>query len=131
MQESADGQPLSAPLEQKLEVIPLQAYLLVNLHFRDHQWVVPYLAGGYSYLLYRHEVDEGDTVQGHATGTHGRAGVKIYLNPWEPEAAEKARGRYGVKRTYLFVEVQVLHADPSGEADLSGPSYLGGVSVEF
>lgn len=120
------GEPLGTPVKQTLTVVPVQAYLQLNLRFADGQWVVPYAAAGYSRTYYRLEVDGNDTVKGHRGGYHARGGLKVRLDPLDPTNAANARGRYGVRGTYLLLEAQKTWVD-----DLGGVSYLGGVGLEF
>lgn len=130
---TSTGEPLDAAVDQTLSVVPLQAYVLVNLRLSDRQWVVPYAAAGYSRYYYKLEVDGGETVRGHQDGYHARAGLKLLLDPLDPGNAANARGRYGVAGTYLLVEAQKAWVDDRGGSgvDLGGLSYTGGIGIEF
>ncbi|MDW7711882.1 MAG: NosD domain-containing protein [Deferrisomatales bacterium] len=131
--ESRSGQPLGRSLDQTLTVVPAQAYVLYDLRWSDHQWVVPYLGGGYSRYYYRHEVDEGEDTRGRQHGYHLRGGLNILLNPLDPQAAQRARSGFGVARTYACLEGQYARVDDFGsaDADLGGWSVLAGVAVHF
>ena len=127
------GAPLAVPADQTLEVVPTQAYLLLNLCLHPDQLVVPYLAGGYSRYFYRREIEDGDTVRGHLSGYHGRAGLKLLLNRVDPGNARRAKNLWGLQRTYWLVEGEYAKVDDFGDAstDLGGWTFLTGVGLEF
>ncbi len=127
------GQPLGRTLNQTLEVVPAQAYLVYDFRGGVDQLLVPYLGAGYSRYYYRHEVEEGETSRGQQQGFHLRGGLKLLLNRADPEAARKARAGWGLARTYACLEGQYARVDDFGsaDADLGGWSVLAGASLEF
>ncbi|MBI5014519.1 MAG: right-handed parallel beta-helix repeat-containing protein [Deltaproteobacteria bacterium] len=130
---SSSGEALAAPVKQTLSALPLQAYLLLNLRWREGQWLVPFVAGGYTRVYYWSAVDNGAKVRGHVAGYHGRVGLKLLLNGLDPTSARHARDRLGLQRTFLVVEAQraQLKNGDHVEDALGGTSYFGSLSLEF
>lgn len=128
----ASGSVVST-LDQSLKVVPLMAHLLCQFHFRPDQMLVPYLAGGYSRYYYWQELDDGGDTSGYLQGYHGRVGLKLLVNRFDPSAADTARRAFGLRYTYLVIEAQYAVVDDFGDTDtdLGGWSYYGGFSMEF
>jgi len=128
-----NGTPLTPSLTQTLTVAPVQAYALLNLCFTDNQWVVPYVAGGYSRYYFRHEIEHGETTKGHQDGYHARGGLKILLDVVDDYFADRASQHWGIRNTYLTLEAQYAKVDDRGssDTDLGGMSYSLGLAVEF
>jgi hypothetical protein len=127
------GSPIEPPTRQTLSVVPLQSYLLLQLCFTDDQWVVPYVAGGYSRYYYQLKVDQGDKVSGHQDGYHARGGLKVLLDGLDPYFAERAFQHWGIWNTYLSLEAQYAKVDDRGASDtnLGGVSYSAEIVIEF
>lgn len=120
------------PADMTLEVLPVQAYGIVNLHFSERQWVVPYGGGGYSRYYYKRTIEDQDDVKGHLSGYHWRGGFKLLLNGLEPDSARRAEAYFSLKRTFFAVEAQWSKVeDDDRDTDLGGRSYWGGLLLEF
>jgi hypothetical protein len=127
------GSPLGSELDQTLQVVPVQPYVLLDLMLSEEQLLVPYVAGGWSRYYYRQEVDGADDTDGHLDGYHFRGGLKLLLNRLDPRSAKKARDAFGLKRTYFTTEAQFAKVDDFGgtSADLGGWSFFAGTALQF
>jgi hypothetical protein len=119
----------------KYELYPAHAFVLFRGVFNEHQWLVPYVGGGWTRMFYREEVVGQNVARGTADGYHTRAGLQILLDGLDPSAANSFFLDYGVDHTYLFLEAESTHVtvdDVSGNSvNLGGTSFLGGLLFEF
>ena len=116
----------------KYELLPVNVFVLLRGVFAEEQWLVPYIGGGYTKMLYRESVEGQGTARGSVNGYHGRAGVQLLLDNIDSGAANNLYQDYGVYHTYLFVEVEMTRARlDSPSVDLGGKSYLAGFLFEF
>lgn len=117
----------------KYELAPINAFVLLRGIFTEGQWLVPYVGGGYTKLLYRESIEGQGTVRGSVAGSHARAGLQLLLDELDPSAANNLYQDYGVLHTYFFVELEMTRArlDSPTVVDLGGKSYLAGFLFEF
>lgn len=114
------------------ELAPVNIFILLRGVFSETQWLVPYIGGGYTKMLYRETVESQGAARGSVDGSHGRAGFQLLLDGIDPGAANNMYLDYGVQHTYLFAEVEVIRAVlDSTTTDLGGKSYLAGLLFEF
>ncbi len=111
---------------------PVDLYVLVRGLISEGQWVVPYIGGGWTRILYREQVEGQDAVTGSADGYNFRGGLQFLLDGLDPDAANNFFQEYGVNHTYLIVEAEKRHAVVSSTStDLGGTSLLAGLLFEF
>ncbi len=119
----------------KYELAPLSVFALFRGIFKEEQWVVPYIGGGWSKVYYKERVENQPIVRGSVNGSYGRAGVQLLLDAIDPQASTSMLLEYGVHHTYFFIEAQSISAkttDATGATiDLGGTSWLGGLLFEF
>jgi len=117
------------------EVAPLNVFALYRAVFSEHQWVVPYIGGGWTRIFYREQIEGQGTVRGSADGHHWRAGVQLLLDEADSRAARNLYEDFGIHNTYFFLETQNSTAminDLFGKSiNLGGTSYLMGFLFEF
>ncbi len=115
------------------ELAPVNVFLLLRGVFMEEQWLVPYVGGGFTKMLYRESVEGQGATRGSVNGYHGRAGLQLLLDELDRSAANNMFLDYGVYHTYLFMEVEITRAkiDTITSLDLGGKSYLAGFLFEF
>jgi len=120
-------------VKQQLVLIPTQLYLLYQFAFKDDQFLVPYLGGGYTHVTYRRTVEGQGAVMGGKEGYHARAGLKLLLNLLEPTPANELYESWGIIHTYFLLEGQYARVNGFGNSavNLGGWSYFGGLQFEF
>ncbi|MHB8763264.1 MAG: right-handed parallel beta-helix repeat-containing protein [Deferrisomatales bacterium] len=133
VESTASGAPLGQRLDQTLQVLPVQAYLTLELRVGENQRLVPYATGGYGRYFYRHEVDEGPSVRGRLSGYHLGGGLKLLLDRLDPLRSRRANENYRVRHTHALLEAQWARVDDLGaeETDLGGWSLHAGLSLEL
>ncbi len=113
-----------------LELYPLQLFLLARGVFREEQWLVPYIGGGFTRTYYEQDIRGQERRRGSATGSHLRAGVQLLLDNIDRGTAWGFYDNFGVNNTYLFVEAQSSSVKVES-IDLGGTSYQIGLLFEF
>lgn len=114
------------------ELIPVDVFVLYRAVVVEDQWVIPYVGGGWTRMLYREKVDAQPTATGHADGFHVRGGLQLSLDNLDQEASRAMYENYGVIHTSVFFEAEYTRAiESSTSVDLGGMSYLGGLLFEF
>lgn len=118
---------------QKIKLFPLQAYVVYRLIYDEDQILVPFAGGGYTHVLYRQSLGGRGTVKGSQMGYHGRMGLQLLLDWFDPATADSFDLDLGVKNSYLVFEAQYRKVDDFGgeSVDLGGWSYLGSLLFEF
>jgi hypothetical protein len=111
-------------------LFPASAFLLFRGVLREEQVIVPYVGGGYTKIFYNEEVQNQATVKGSADGYNLRGGLQFLLDGLDTSAANNLEMNYGINHTYLFVEVQYIHAVTASN-NLGGTGYLAGLLFEF
>lgn len=112
------------------EKAPVDVYLLFRARFSENQWVVPYIGGGYTHLLYRQTIEGQGRTQGSSGGEHVRAGLQILLDPFERDSSRSMFVNYGVINSYFFLEGKQTTIDINN-SELGGISYRVGVLLEY
>jgi len=114
------------------ELFPVNIFFLIRGAMADDQWLVPYIGGGWTRMYYSEKVENQDTISGHADGYHVRAGLRLSLDIFDPNASNQMFLNYGVHHTYFLVETEytkaVVH---SVSTNLGGTTYRGGLLFEF
>ncbi len=119
---------------------PLNVYALYRAVFKEDQLIVPYAGGGWTRMFYQEKIQDQSTIKGSADGYHGRAGIQILLDNADITASNNLFKDFGIRHTYLVLEVeysrvmtntQATAASPSRSVNLGGTSYLGGLLFEF
>lgn len=117
------------------QLFPVNVFIVLRGVFKEEQWVVPYVGGGWTRMYYKEEFKLQPTIRGYADGSNMRAGLQLLLDVFDQRAATNMLMDYGVSHTYFFVETQRTKAtitDVTGASvDLGGTSYLGGLLFEF
>jgi hypothetical protein len=125
------GQPVSAG-EVQYEIVPVNVFVLFRGLVSEEQWVVPYVGGGFTRILYWKETQGQDTIRGSADGYHARGGLQFLLDGMDRSAANSMYLDYGVDHTYLFVEAEYTSAKVKpGSVELGGTAYRAGLLFEF
>jgi hypothetical protein len=124
--------PLNQTLggEVKYTLIPLDVFVLFRAVFKENQWVVPYVGGGWTRAYYSQEITNQDDVEGKADGYNARAGIQILLDNMAPKQAHSAQEGIGLDNSYLIFEAKTFSAKKNG-IELGGTSYLIGLLFEF
>jgi hypothetical protein len=118
--------------EMKYELDPVNVFLVARGAFKDDQWLVPYLGGGWTRMFYRQDIQNQGTVRGHADGYQARAGLQLLLDGMDPAAAARMYESYNIYHTYFFIEAARTRAiDRPTSINLGGMSYLTGLLFEF
>lgn len=96
----------------------------------EGQWVVPYLGGGAG-LMFWQEVNLADrtTFEGDRPGFVGFAGVQFLLDAIEPRAAKELEKGWGIRDTYLCLEV--VQTSNTGDPVMSTLGARAAVLVAF
>jgi hypothetical protein len=114
------------------ELLPVNIFVLVRGAMTDDQWLVPYVGGGWTRMYYSETVENQDTISGHADGYHVRAGLRLSLDIFDPNASNQMFLNYGVHHTYFLVEAEYMKAvEHSASTNLGGTTYRGGLLFEF
>ncbi len=111
-------------------LVPVDVFVLFRAIFKENQWVVPYIGGGWTRAYYQQEITNQETVKGKADGYNARAGIQISLNNMAPKRAHNSDKQIGLKQSYLILEAKKFSAKTNG-VDLGGTSYLFGLLFEF
>ncbi|MBJ6727878.1 MXAN_2562 family outer membrane beta-barrel protein [Geomesophilobacter sediminis] len=133
--QSTGSTPVVTGDTARMEIVPLDLFVLFRGVFDEKQWLVPYAGGGYTRLFYRQNATGSPENRGSTNGFHARAGLQFLLDRIDPDAAKSAAKEVGLQHTYFFVEGKYLRAVadtvPSGTVNLGGVSTLGGLLFEF
>lgn len=115
-----------------LELLPVQAFVLVRGLVNEDQWIVPYVGGGLTRMYYRERAEDQAKVTGAVNGYHVRGGLQLCLDNLDRSAANNMYLDYGVHHTYFFAEMERTHAVvKSTSAQLGGTAYLFGLLFEY
>jgi hypothetical protein len=118
--------------EVTYRVAPVNVFVLLRGVWSEDQWVVPYAGGGYTSMYYQEKIESQGTVNGSVDGYHARGGLQFLLDGLDGSAAHGMYQDYGVQHTYLFGEVEYIHAvERSGSVNLGGTAYYMGFLFEF
>ncbi|MDA8100455.1 MAG: MXAN_2562 family outer membrane beta-barrel protein [Nitrospiraceae bacterium] len=112
------------------EVAPVSLFVLARAAFYGDQLFVPYIGGGFTRVYYREKTTDSGIIRGSADGYHWRGGIEMLLDNIDTSAANSMFLDYGVQHTYLFAEIEVVHAMKES-INLGGNSYLAGFRFEF
>ena len=111
-------------------LVPVDVFVLFRAVFKENQWVVPYIGGGWTRAFYSQEITNQDDVEGKADGYNARAGIQILLDNMAPKQAHSAQEGIGLDNSYLIFEAKTFSAKKNG-IELGGTSYLIGLLFEF
>jgi hypothetical protein len=114
----------------RMEFVPLTAYTAFRADFKPRQAAVPYAGIGVTRMHYRQRIEGQSDVQGAGAGLHLRAGVDILMDRLDPRSARRADASYGLRHTYLTLELQSTDVKVDG-TQVGGVSYLLGVRLRF
>ncbi len=112
------------------DLYPVNVFVLARGLLNEKQWIVPYIGGGYTKMLYHENIEGQGTVKGSANGYHARGGVQFLLDGLDSSAANNLYHDFGIFHTYLFIEAQYTHAVVAS-TNLGGTGYLTGFLFEF
>ncbi len=131
-----------ATTKATLTMIPLSLDATFRLQVLDEQMVVPFVRGGFDYVLWNSSSDPGsgadpEKVHGAKQGRHYGGGVAILLDPLGPARASLLETQSGINDTYLVMEwrKQVITKAAAGGDD-TGMSFSGtmttfGLKMDF
>ncbi len=114
-----------------MTLVPLEAGLSFRLRFKDDQLIVPYLSGAYDWVYYHEDPDPGEYADGWKEGPAAWGGLLILLDKADPEASTNLRMYYNVEHTYLEMTARYSYVGDGEGVDLSGWSYMLGISFDF
>jgi hypothetical protein len=118
-----------------LNLYPVDVFVLVRGIFKEDQWVVPYVGGGWTRVYYREEIQDQSVARGYANGNNVRGGLQFLLDLIDANAANSFYRDYGVRHTYFFIEGKYTRAmadtASSTSVNIGGKSLLGGFLFEF
>jgi opacity protein-like surface antigen len=118
--------------EVTYQLVPVNVFVLLRGVLDEDQWLVPYVGGGYTRMLYSVKTEGQGTVKGVANGYHARAGLQLLLDVMDPEAANNLYMDYSVNNTYLFVEAEFISAkEKTTSIDLGGMAVMAGLLFEY
>lgn len=113
------------------DIFPLNVFVLLRGIVSDDQWVIPYVAGGFTRIYYRDELKYQPTARGYADGYHGRAGLQFPLDGIDADTSKLLSDYLSIKHFYLFIEAERTRAMIDTEATATSPSRsvnLGGMN---
>jgi hypothetical protein len=95
--------------------------------------LTPYLGGGIDAWWYQEDETNGKDIDGWKYGYHGLCGVRLLLDPFDPKHAKSLEKGFGVKDTYLTLEMVYNWIDDFGDSrlDLGGIFYQAGILFLF
>jgi hypothetical protein len=95
--------------------------------------LTPYLGGGINAWWYQEDEPKGEDMSGWNFGYHGLCGVRFLLDRFDPKHARLLEKDFGVKDTYLTLEVVYNWINDFGESrlDLGGAFYQAGILFLF
>jgi hypothetical protein len=115
-----------------LELYPVNVFVLFRGVMDEEQWLIPYLGGGWSKVLYTERIEGQDSVKGSAEGYHVRGGIQLLLDGADRGAANNLYKEYGIYHTYFFIEAEKVRAIvKSASVNLGGVGYRAGLLFEF
>lgn len=114
-----------------MTLIPLEAGLSFRLRFKDDQLIVPYASGAYDWVYYHEDPDPGEYADGWKKGPAAWGGLLILLDKADPEASTNLRMYYNIEHTYLEMTARYSFVGDGEGIDLSGWSYMLGLSFDF
>jgi hypothetical protein len=134
---AADGTSKSGD-ETSLLLVPLSASLVYRASFLERRWGIPFVpfakAGlDYTYWSVGHS-GRSETPDGGTWGWHGAAGLAMYLDFLDPEAARTLDNDAGVNHTAIFFEVTRYRIDGLGAANklrLGDTTWFAGLMLEL
>jgi len=116
----------------KYQLFPLDAFILFRGVYTSHQWVVPYVGGGWSRAYYKANIRNQSSVDGVENGTHYRAGVQFLLNNLYKKGTRNLKNTFGIVNTNFFIEVQELKAEVGSlNLNIGGKSTMIGILLEY
>jgi len=114
-----------------MTMIPLEAGLGFRLRIKDSQLIVPYASGAYDWVYYHEDPDPGSYADGWKEGPAAWGGLLILLDKADPSAATNLRMYYNIEHTYLELTARYSFVGDGEGIDLSGWSYMLGLSFDF
>ncbi|MGA1841844.1 MAG: fibronectin type III domain-containing protein [bacterium] len=93
----------------------------------------PYLGGGIDAWWYQEEEPDGKDIDGWKYGYHGLCGIRMLLDPFDRKHARSLEKDFGVKDTYITLEMVYNWIDDFGDSrlDLGGIFYQAGILFLF
>ena len=105
--------------DARMRMLPVGVAATLRLDLFDGQPVVPYASVGFDYLLWWETTSFSTTdpfaserIGGGKPGWHWNIGLDFLLDPLEPDRADGALARWGVRDTYLTVSYQQFRLLP-------------------
>jgi hypothetical protein len=134
---ASDGKSPSGD-ETSLLLVPLSVSLVYRATFLERRFEIPFvpfakLGLDYTYWAVGHS-GRSENPSGGTPGWHAAAGVAMYLDFLDPEAARTLDHDAGVNHTALFVEVTRYRLDGFGAAKrlrLSDTTWFAGLMLEL
>jgi hypothetical protein len=114
-----DSTGSSSSDEDLLNVLPLNASLLVRGDFFNEQILVPYASVGYDYWLWQEKSGDADlgtdkSVSGGKHGWHYAVGGQFLLDPFDKVSASLMEVKRGIRDTYLSFEYRTQEFSGEG-----------------
>lgn len=111
--------------------VPLNLGLVLRLQWADYQWVVPYVAGGGSYIGVAEMRDDGKGPNVVGTpAAYGAGGLLINITAMSRSAAFSLNNEYGIKNLFVGLEYRRLQTF-NEDLDFSSNIISAGVAVDY
>ncbi|NCG19878.1 MAG: hypothetical protein GWP91_12790 [Rhodobacterales bacterium] len=118
-----------------------------RLHIIDEQLLVPYIRGGFDYVVWSEKTDSADgsgkeVIRGSKFGNHAGVGLNLLLDPFAKRRASLLEAQTGINDTYLTFEWRRQRIDdrrfpwavPSKNVkglDFSGSMFTIGIKLDY
>ncbi|MCO4744617.1 MAG: hypothetical protein KC912_07510 [Proteobacteria bacterium] len=107
----------------------------LRLQVFDEQLVVPFVRGGFDYIMFGERWDDGaggkNAVKGAKFGNHYGFGANILLDPFAPGRASLLEAQTGINDTFLTIEYRKTNVKPGEGFDLSGSNVSVGIKLDY
>lgn len=118
-----------------LSLWPLSLGATARLQIFDEQLVVPFVRGGFDYIMFGERWDDGAggkaSVRGAKFGNHWGIGANILLDPFAPGRASLLEAQTGINDTFITIEYRKINARQGEGFDLSGSNVSVGIKLDY